>query len=195
MPISHHLSLHISAIRLHTSSFLQLFIHQTYGHTFPISQETSEPKVHEVCRYSRIFRMIKPSHFCLSSCSVCCHVMATSHRSLRFSAGSYPLLILIFPPILFRHFQKFSKLLHPLRLHRSSIHLLPIMLKPRIIIAPLFRIILRRIPLIGLYKLYHLIVFRLPLLLLSHVSINLKPPSSFQSIFRTHGHNISLAPL
>ena len=31
------------------------------------------------------------------------------------------LLILILPPILFRHFQKFSKLLYPLRLHGSSI--------------------------------------------------------------------------
>ena len=63
MPTSHHLSLHTSAIRLHTSSFLQLFIHQLYGHTFPITEETSEPKVHEVSRYSRILRMIALSHF------------------------------------------------------------------------------------------------------------------------------------
>ena len=68
--------LHTSAIILHTSSFLQLFIHQSYGHTFPITQKTSEPKVHEVSRYSLILRMIKPSHFRVSSCSVCCHVMA-----------------------------------------------------------------------------------------------------------------------
>ena len=77
LPTSHHLLLHTSAIRLHTSSFLQLFIHhQSYGHTFPISQKTSEPKVHEVSRYSRIFRMIAPSHFYLSSCLVYCYGIA-----------------------------------------------------------------------------------------------------------------------
>ena len=66
LPTSHILLLHTSAIRLHTSSFLQLFIlHQSYGHTFPISQKTSEPKVHEVSRYSRVFRMIELSHFSL----------------------------------------------------------------------------------------------------------------------------------
>ena len=34
-----------------------------FQHTFPISQKTSEPKVHEVSRYSRILRMIKLFHF------------------------------------------------------------------------------------------------------------------------------------
>ena len=66
MPTPHLLLLHTSAIRLHTSSFLQLFIHhQTYGHTFPITEKASEPKVHEVSRYSRILRIIEPSHFSL----------------------------------------------------------------------------------------------------------------------------------
>ena len=105
MSTPHHLLLHTSAIRLHTSSFFQLFHNHSHGHTFPIAQKTSEPKVHEVSRYSRIFRMIEPSHFRLSSCSVCCHVMATSHRSLWFSAGPIFLFVLILSLILFRQFQ------------------------------------------------------------------------------------------
>ena len=40
------------------------------------------------------------------------------------------LLILVLPSIQFRHFQKFSKLLHPLRLHLPSIKNLPIRLQP-----------------------------------------------------------------
>ena len=63
LPTPHHLSLHTSAIRLHTS--FQLFIHQSYGHTFPVTEKASEPKVHEVSRYSRIFRIIELSHFSL----------------------------------------------------------------------------------------------------------------------------------
>ena len=50
----------------------QLFIrHQSTEHTFPIAQKTSEPKVHEVCRDSRVVRTIELSHFCLSSCFYC----------------------------------------------------------------------------------------------------------------------------
>ena len=75
-PLPPHTLHHSSAIRLHTSSFLQLFIHHTYGHTFPITQKASEPKVHEVSRYSRIFRMIEPSHFYFSSCLVHRYVIA-----------------------------------------------------------------------------------------------------------------------
>ena len=46
---------HSSYFLRHTSYISrQLFVHQTYGHTFPIPQKTSEPKVHEVCRDSRV---------------------------------------------------------------------------------------------------------------------------------------------
>ena len=81
---------------------------------------------------------------------------------------SRPLFILILPPILFRHFQKFSKLLHSFRLQRPSIHLLPIMFQPRIIFTSLLCIILRRIPLIGLNKRHHLLVFTKPTFILLH---------------------------
>ena len=77
LPTPHHLLLHISAIRLQTSSFLQLFIHhQTHGHNYPITEKTSEPKVHEVSRYSRIVRPIELFHFSLSSCRVYCYGIA-----------------------------------------------------------------------------------------------------------------------
>ena len=65
MPTPHLPLLHTSAIILHTSSFLQLFHNHSYGHTFPITEKTSEPKVHKVSRYSRIFRIIELSHFSL----------------------------------------------------------------------------------------------------------------------------------
>ena len=70
-----HYSLRFSAgsIFLLTSSFihLQLFFSHTTGHTPPISQKTSEPKVHEVSRNPRIVRCIEPSsHFCYLSCFV-----------------------------------------------------------------------------------------------------------------------------
>lgn len=97
-PLPPHTLHHSSAIRLHTSSFLQLFIHHTYGHTFPITQKASEPKVHEVSRYSRIVRTIELSHFSLIflvpivldgfpikffSCPVCRHVIATMDFDLK----------------------------------------------------------------------------------------------------------------
>ena len=40
----------------------QLFVHQSTGHSFPITQKTSEPKVHKVCRDSRVVRTIEQSH-------------------------------------------------------------------------------------------------------------------------------------
>ena len=89
---------------------------------------------------------------------------SSTYRAVSF------LLILILPPILFRQFKKFSKLLHSLRLHRSCIHLPPIMLQPRIIFTSLLRIILRWIPLIRLNKCHHLIVSRCPSLILCHTS-------------------------
>ena len=44
---------------------IQLFHLKSYGHTFPVTEKASEPKVHEVSRYSRIFRIIELSHFSL----------------------------------------------------------------------------------------------------------------------------------
>ncbi len=56
---------HQTSYIIHLPSF-QLFIHHhTYGHTFPVTQKTSEPKVHEVSRYSHISRIIELSHISL----------------------------------------------------------------------------------------------------------------------------------
>ena len=74
-----HRSLRLSAgSLLLTSSIihLQLFFTHTTGHTPPISQKTSEPKVHEVSRNSRIVWCIEPSsHFLIIFlfCMLLCH--------------------------------------------------------------------------------------------------------------------------
>ena len=84
-----------------------------------------------------------------------------------FAISSRPLFILILSPILFRHFQKFSKLLYPLQLHLPSIHRFTIRLEPVEHIMFL-NSILRRIPLIGLYETNHLLILHYPLLVLCH---------------------------
>ncbi len=101
---------------------------------------------------------------------------------------SQPLLILVLSLILFRHFQKFSKLLQPFRFHRSGIHLLSIMLQPSIIFASLFGIIFRWIPFVGLNKHHHLIVSRCPSFVLRHtylilINFTSNRPSLFQFLY------------
>ena len=108
------------------------------------------------------------------------------HCSLRFSAGflliscfdiasvsfaaivSQPSLPLVLPPILFRHFQKFSKLLHPLGLHFPSIKSFSIGLQP-VQVVMLLNPMLRRIPSIAFNKLNHFIVFCHPSFSLFHI--------------------------
>ena len=58
---------------------LQLFFTHTTGHTHPISQKTSESKVHEVCRYSQYSLKYRAFSFL--------NFLVSSHYSLRFSAG------------------------------------------------------------------------------------------------------------
>ena len=86
-PTPHPLLLHTSAIRLHTSSFLQPFHSLSHGHTFPITEKTSEPKVHEVSRYSRVVRTIELSHFSFLFLVLFMSCHDDCHCSLRFSAG------------------------------------------------------------------------------------------------------------
>ena len=94
-----------------------------------------------------------PCHGSLS-CSVCCDI-------------SQPLFILVLPPILFRHFQKFSKLLHPLRFQLPCIHPLPIRLNPVQHIV-LFNPMFRRITFVGLNEVLHFFISFLPTFFLSH---------------------------
>ena len=109
-----HYSLRFSAgtFFLLTSSFihLQLFFTHTTGHTHPISQKTSEPKVHEVSRNPRIVRCIEPSsHFCYLSCFVFLVVDGSAVESLspscpvcRYAIASFRIpyvAILSRPPI------------------------------------------------------------------------------------------------
>ena len=67
LPTPHLLSLHTSAIRLHTSSFLQLFHHQSYGHTFPVPYEPSKSEVHQIPNHP-VMTCTEPPHSysCLS---------------------------------------------------------------------------------------------------------------------------------
>ena len=80
---------------------------------------------------------------------------------------SRPLFILILSPILFRHFQKFSKLLHPLYLHLSSIHRFTIRLQPIELVMLLYSMS-RWIPFVGLNKCHHFNIFHHPSFVLCH---------------------------
>ena len=81
---------------------------------------------------------------------------------------SRPLFILVLPPIQFHHFQKFSKLLHPLSLHLTCIQGFTIRLQP-IQMVMLLNMVLRRIPPIRFNKANHLIIPRLPTFILFHI--------------------------
>ena len=52
-----------------------------------MNHKFSEPKVHEVSRYSRVVRIIELSHFCLSSCLVCRYAMAVATVPCGFPQG------------------------------------------------------------------------------------------------------------
>ena len=80
---------------------------------------------------------------------------------------SRPLFILVLPPILFRQFQKFSKLLYPLSLHLSSIQGFTIRLEP-IHVVMLFKAMFRRIPMIFFKEINHILIFIYPFLILCH---------------------------
>ena len=103
------------------------------------------------------------------------------------------LLILILPPILFRHFQKFSKLLHPLRLQFPCIKNLPIRLHPVQHIV-LLNPMLRRIPMIALNKSHHLLIPLHPPFLLCHSQI-LLPIMSSTSLFTCNHFQIYTCPI
>ena len=91
------------------------------------------------------------------------------------------LLILILPPILLHHGKKLFKLLHPLRLHLPRIQGFTIRLHPIQHISILCHI-LRRIPMVGLNKLNHLLVSLKPPCLLIHISALLLQPSAFSHL-------------
>ena len=91
------------------------------------------------------------------------------------------LLILILSPILFRHFQKLSKLLYPLCFHLPSIQYFPIRLQPIQHISILCHI-LRRIPMLTFNELLHFIIPIQPtcLLIYNHESLTINhEPSVF----------------
>ena len=158
---------------------IQLFHHQSYRHTFPVPNEPSKAKVHQIPSHPAKICIIElPHFFSLLQCSM---VLPSSFSFVQFVAMPYrsyfvpyvailsrPLFILILPPILFRHFQKFSKLLHPLRLHLPSIKSFSIGLDPVEIFTSLLFIMLRRIPMVTLQEPHHLIVPNHPLFFLCH---------------------------
>ena len=112
---------------------IQLFHHQSYGHTFPVPNEPAKSKVHQIPNHPDMICIELPHYFLLFTvldgspieflfCPVCCHAMA-AYLVPYVAILSRLLFILVSPPILFRQFLKFSKLLYPLQLHRSCIQL------------------------------------------------------------------------
>lgn len=57
---SHFLRFTTSIIHL---PFIQLFIHQTYGHTFSVPNEPTKTKIHQICRQVLMSKIIEQSHF------------------------------------------------------------------------------------------------------------------------------------
>ena len=57
---SHFLRFTTSIIHL---PFIQLFIHQTYGHTFSVPNEPTKTKIHQICRQVLMSKIIGQSHF------------------------------------------------------------------------------------------------------------------------------------
>ena len=88
----------------------------------------------------------------------------TTQKSYTYERNQVPLIL---PPILFRHFQKFSKLLHPLRFHLPSIKSLSIGLAPVQHIM-LLNPVLRWIAFVDLNEVLHLLIPFLPFLILRH---------------------------
>ena len=108
---------------------IQLFHHQFYGHTFPIPNEPTKSKVHQIPSHPAMICSIElPHSFVLFT------VLDGSSIDYLFvpyvAILSQPLFILVLPSIQFRHFQKFSKLLHPISFHLSSIQGFSIGLQP-----------------------------------------------------------------
>lgn len=146
---------------------IQLFHHQSYGHTFPIPNEPTKAEVHQIPSHPAMICIELPHSFSLFT--------VLDGSPIDFYLVPYVailsrLLILILPLILFRHFQKFSKLLHPLWLHFPSIQGFSIGLQPVEHIM-LLNSMLRWIPMIGFYEISHLFISFHPSFVLCHTDV------------------------
>ena len=107
---------------------IQLFHHQSYGHTFPVPNEPAKSKVHQIPSHPAMICIELPHFFFLFTVL---DGFPIDYLFVPYVAILLrPLFILILPPILFRHFQKFSKLLDSLWLHLPNIHHFSIGLQP-----------------------------------------------------------------
>ena len=144
---------------------IQLFHHQSYRHTFPIPNEPSKSEVHQIPSHPVMICIELPHFFSLLQCSMVSPSISILSRMLRYYRRSaLPLglsknllLILVLSLILFRHFQKFSKLLNSLSLHLPSIQRFTIGLQPIKHIMLLYPM-LGWIPVVLLQEPHHFIV-------------------------------------
>ena len=69
---------------------IQLFHHQSYGHTFPVPNEPAKSKVHQIPSHPAMICIELSHSFCLY-CPVCCDIIATTHTdSSSYTVPSFP---------------------------------------------------------------------------------------------------------
>jgi len=158
-----------SSFSHHTSSFSSALLHPhnwTHASHIPGTLQTRSPSDTQPSRNDMSYRAASFLLFILSR-------MLRYYRRSALPLGLFKnlLFILILPSILFRHFQKFSKLLHPLWFHLPSIQGFTIRLQP-IQMVMLLNPMPWRIPLIRFNKRHHLIVTYQPAFFLCHMSHN-----------------------
>ena len=85
-----HQALHLSAgpIKLIIPhAYIQLFHHQSYGHTFPVPNEPSKPEVHQIPSHPAMICSIELPHLFSLYCCLCCDIIAT-HFAFTVLGGS-----------------------------------------------------------------------------------------------------------
>ena len=89
---------------------IQLFHHQSYGHTFPVPNEPSKSEVHQIPRHPAMICIELP-HFFYSQCSMVSPSIISLSRMLRYYRNHYSYwFFLLYCSVISRSFLNFSTL-------------------------------------------------------------------------------------
>ena len=75
---------------------IQLFHHQSYGHTFPVPNEPTKSKVHQIPSHPVMICIEQPHSFSLY-CPICCDIIATLRLYFFVDTKKVPNLIVDSP--------------------------------------------------------------------------------------------------
>ncbi len=108
-----HYSLRISAgsiVLIIPHAYIQLFHHQSYGHTFPVPNEPTKSKVHQIPSHP-VMICIELPHSFFSQCSMVLPSIISLSRILRYYRNHYSYwFFLLYCSIISRSFLNFSTL-------------------------------------------------------------------------------------